>query len=268
MKKQIRTKGKSPFDPHFKPPEKKLGRSSGTAREIKGKKPEDLLHELQRDKIKLERQKKKLCQLRLDLKKSRQRYADLFKGLGGIVQTLTASVESRDPFLSEHQKRVADLARAMAGEMGMTEEQEETLTLAGIIHDLGKVAIPAEVLRKPAGLTETEYELVQKHPQTGYEMLKGIEFPGAVAEVVCQHHERMDGSGYPQGLKGEEISLEAQVLMVADVVEAMCSPRSYRPALGVEAALEEIEKNKGGLYDPEATEVCLKLFREKGFSFE
>ncbi|OGP49713.1 MAG: hypothetical protein A2Y79_05350 [Deltaproteobacteria bacterium RBG_13_43_22] len=152
--------------------------------------------------------------------------------------------------------------------MGLTENQQDGLLMAGIIHDLGKVSIPAEILSKPTKLTEIEYKLIQNHSQTGYDILKDIDFPWPLAEMVLQHHERMDGSGYPRGLKGEEICLEARILMVADVVEAMASYRPYRPALGIDAALEEIEKNKGILYDSEVVEVCLELFREKGFSFE
>ena len=177
-------------------------------------------------------------------------------------------METRDPYTAGHQRRVADLAQAIATEMKLAENQRDGLRMAGTIHDLGKVSIPAEILSKPTKLTEIEYQLIQAHPQTGYDILKGIEFPWPVAEMVLQHHERMNGSGYPQGLKGEEISTEAQILMVADVVEAMASYRPYRPALGVDAALEEIEKNKGILYDSRVVEVCLGLFREKGFSFE
>jgi HD-GYP domain-containing protein (c-di-GMP phosphodiesterase class II) len=140
--------------------------------------------------------------------------------------------------------------------------------MAGIIHDLGKVSIPAEILSKPAKLTEIEYKLIQTHSQTGYDILKDINFPWPIAEIILQHHERMNGSGYPRGLQGEAIFLESRVLMVADVVEAMASYRPYRPALGIDVALEEIEKNKGILYDPEVAEVCLRMFNEKGFIFK
>jgi PAS domain S-box-containing protein len=192
----------------------------------------------------------------------------LRKAVGGIIQVISSTVESRDPYTAGHQRRVADLARAMAGEMDLNDDQMEGLAMAGTIHDLGKVSIPAEILSKPTKLTEIEYQLIQAHSQIGYDILKGIEFPWPIADMILQHHERMNGSGYPQGLKGEDILLEARILMVADVVEAMASHRPYRPALGIDAALEEIEKNKGILYDPEVTEMCLWLFREKGFRFE
>jgi len=193
---------------------------------------------------------------------------NLRKALGGIIQVIAATVETRDPYTAGHQRRTADLARAIAGVMGLTENQQDGLLMAGIIHDLGKVSIPAEILSKPTQLTDIEYKLIKEHSQVGYEILKNIDFPWPIANMVLQHHERMNGSGYPQGIKGEDISLEARILMVADVVEAMASYRPYRPALGVEAALEEIEKNKGILYDSRVVEVCLELFREKGFSFE
>ena len=193
---------------------------------------------------------------------------NLRKAMGGIIQVISATVETRDPYTAGHQRRTADLARAIAGELGLSEEQRDGLQMVGTIHDLGKVSIPAEILSKPTKLTEIQFQLIQAHPQTGYEILKGIDFPWPVAEVVLQHHERMNGSGYPQGLKGKDISIEAQILMVADVVEAMASYRPYRPALGIEAAMEEIEKNKGILYNSRVVEMCLRLFKEKGFGFE
>ena len=193
---------------------------------------------------------------------------NLRNALTGIIQVIAATVETRDPYTAGHQRRTADLARTIAGEMGLTEDQQDGLLMAGIIHDLGKVSIPAEILSKPTQLTDIEYKLIKEHSQIGYEILKNIDFPWPIAEIVLKHHERLNGSGYPQGLKGKEICLEARILMVADVVEAMASYRPYRPALGIEAALEEIEKNKGILYDSRVVEVCLGLFREKGFSFE
>ena len=192
---------------------------------------------------------------------------NLRKALGGIIQAMALTVETRDPYTSGHQRRVADLARSIAHEMGLPEDQVDGLRMAGIVHDLGKIAVPAEILSKPTKLTDLEFALIKVHPQISYDILKDIDFPWPVAEIVLQHHERMDGSGYPQGLKGENILLEARILMVADVVEAIASHRPYRPALGIDAALEEIEKNKGILYDPEVVEVCLRLFKEKGYSF-
>ena len=150
----------------------------------------------------------------------------------------------------------------------MIDDQRDGLRMAGIIHDLGKISIPAEILSKPTKLNEIEFQLIQTHPQVGYDILKDIDFPWPIADMVLQHHERMNGSGYPRGLKGEAILQEAKILMVADVVEAMASYRPYRPALGIEAALEEIEKNAGRLYDREVVEACLHLFREKGYKLE
>jgi len=193
--------------------------------------------------------------------------ANLRKALGGIIQAMSLAIETRDPYTSGHQQRVADLARSIAQEMGLPEDQVDGLRMAGIIHDLGKIAVPAEILSKPTKLGNIELALIKIHPQTGYDILKDIDFPWPVAEIALQHHERMDGSGYPQGLKGKDILLEARILAVADVVEAMASHRPYRPALGMDAALDEIAKNRDTLYDPEVVDACLRLFREKGFRF-
>jgi predicted hydrolase (HD superfamily) len=156
-------------------------------------------------------------------------------------------------------------ARTIGQEMGLDKERVEGLRLTGIIHDIGKISVPAEILSKPGSLNETEYKLIQAHPKVGHDILGDIDFSWPIAEIVLQHHERMNGSGYPAGLKGDDILLEARILAVSDVVEAMASHRPYRPALGIEVALEEIEKNKGVLYDPDVVAACLKLFREKGF---
>ncbi len=190
------------------------------------------------------------------------------KAMGGILPVISNSVKPKDSYTAGHQRRVADLSRAIGGEMGLAEDQQEDLRLAGLIHDLGKVSIPEKILSKPAKLTKMEYKLIQTHSQKGHDILKYIDFPWPLAEIVLQHHERLNGSGYPRGLKGKAISSEAQILMVADVVEAMASYRPYRPALGVEAVLEEIEKNKGILYDSQVVEVCLGLFIEKGYKFD
>ena len=192
----------------------------------------------------------------------------LRKAMGGIIQAMALTVEARDPYTAGHQRRVANLASAIATEMGLSEEQLEGIRMAGVIHDIGKISVPAEILSKPGRITDIEFTLIKTHPQTGYDLLKTIEFPWPVAGIVFQHHERMDGSGYPQGLSGEEILLEARILGVADVVEAMASFRPYRPALGIDKALEEISQNRGVLYDPEAVDACLKLFTEEGFEFE
>ncbi len=188
--------------------------------------------------------------------------------MGGIIQAISGTVEIRDPYTAGHQRRTADLARAIAREMGLAEDLRDGLRMAGSIHDLGKVAIPAEILSKPTKLTDLEYHLIQDHPQIGHDILKDIEFPWPVAEIILQHHERIDGSGYPRGLKGDEILWEARILTVADVVEAMASYRPYRPALGIDKALEEISKNSGILYDPKVVDACLRLFKNKGYVFE
>jgi PAS domain S-box-containing protein/putative nucleotidyltransferase with HDIG domain len=184
------------------------------------------------------------------------------------VNTLASTVEMRDPYTAGHQRRVTILACAMAEEMGLTEEQFDGLRLAGLIHDIGKISVPVEILNKPGRLSGTEFDIIKGHPQAGYNILQEIELPWPVAQIILQHHERLDGSGYPQGLKNGGIMFEAKILAVADVVEAMASHRPYRPALGVEAALEEIAKNQGILYDPEMVDICQSLFTEKGFTFE
>ena len=178
---------------------------------------------------------------------------------------MVSAVEMRDPYTAGHQVRVADLARAIATEMGLDQNKIDGIRMAGSIHDIGKLSIPAEILSKPTKLTDIEFSLIKEHSRSGYEMLKDVESPWPLAEIVYQHHERMNGSGYPRNLKGDEILIEARIMAVADVVEAMASHRPYRPALGIEAALEEIEKNKGILYDNTVADACLRLFREKGY---
>jgi PAS domain S-box-containing protein len=200
--------------------------------------------------------------------KLRRSYVELRRALEGTVNVLTSAIEIRDPYTAGHQRRVTNLACAIATEMGLSEEQIEGLRMAGLIHDVGKINVPADILSKPGRLSDLEYGLIKAHPQVGYDILKGVDFPWPVAEMVLQHHERMDGSGYPQGLSGEEIMLEARVLAVADVVAAIASHRPYRPALGIEKALEEISMNRGVLYEPEVVDVCLRLFIEKRFTFE
>ncbi len=192
----------------------------------------------------------------------------LREALGGIIQTVVLTVETRDPYTAGHQRRVSNLARAIADEMGLPQEQIDGIRMAGLIHDLGKISLPAEILSKPVALNDFEYGLIRAHSQTAYDILKTVGFPWPVATIVFQHHERLDGSGYPQGLSGEEIILEARILAVADVVEAMASFRPYRPARGLDRGLEEITQNRGILYDAEVVDVCLKLFTEEGFEFE
>ena len=191
----------------------------------------------------------------------------LQRSLEGTIYALAATTEMRDPYTAGHQRRVAALASAVAKEMGLPEEQIEGIHMASLIHDIGKISVPAEILSKPSKLSEMEMDIIKGHSQIAYDILKGIDFPWPIADIVLQHHERMDGSGYPNGLKGDEILLEARILAVADVVEAMASHRPYRPALGLDAALDEIKKNKGQLYDPDVVDACLAVFKN-GFTFE
>ena len=183
------------------------------------------------------------------------------------VQAIAGTVEMRDPYTAGHQQRVAQLARAIARELGMPEAEIHSLYLASIVHDLGKIHIPAEILSKPGRLSPIEYELIKTHATAGFDLLKAVDFPWPIAQIVSQHHERLDGSGYPHGLAGDEILPHARIMAVADVVEAMASHRPYRPALGIATALAEIEQNQGRLYDPAAVAACLRLFRNRGFVF-
>lgn len=187
------------------------------------------------------------------------------KALEGTIQAIATVVEVRDPYTAGHQRRVADLSGAMAREMGLAPDRIDGIQLAGLIHDLGKISVPAEILSKPSRLTELEFRLIKIHPQAGYDILQDIAFPWPIARMVLEHHERMDGSGYPNGLTGETLLAESRILAVADVVESMASHRPYRPAIGLDAALEEIAAHRGVLYDPEAVDACLHLFR-KGYA--
>ena len=192
----------------------------------------------------------------------------LKRAVGTTIQVLVSMLESRDPYTAGHQSRVADIARAIATEIGLANEIIEGIRVAGSIHDIGKISIPGEILSKPTKLTDIEFSLVKEHPQSGYEMMKNVESPWPLAQIVQQHHERIDGSGYPNKLKGDEIIIEARIMAVADVVEAMSSHRPYRASLGIDSALEEIEKNKGILYDDTVADACLRLFREKGYQLK
>lgn len=196
-----------------------------------------------------------------------QRYVGrLEKAMMATVEAVSAMVELRDPYTSGHERRVGELAAAIGAEMGLTGETITGLRMTGYVHDIGKISVPAEILSKPGRLTEIEFEIIKNHARSGYDILKGVEFPWPLPEVILQHHERLDGSGYPQHLKGEEIIQEARIMAVADVVEAMASHRPYRPGLGIDSALEEIERNSGKYYDPPVVEACLRLFREKGYA--
>ena len=191
----------------------------------------------------------------------------LRQSLEQSIQTIAGTLEARDPYTAGHQRRVGELATAIAREMALPFEQVNGIRLAAIIHDLGKIRIPAEILSKPSRLTDIEYSLIKTHPQAGYDILKDVKFPWPIADIILQHHERLDGSGYPQGLIRGQILLESKILTVADVVEAMSSHRPYRPALGIEAALSEIERGRGRMYDPVIVDACLRLFGNKGFAF-
>ena len=205
---------------------------------------------------------------RKQMEEEREQGVDrLRKALGGTVRAIASLVETRDPYTAGHQRRVADLARTIATEMGLESDRIEGLRIAGMIHDIGKIAVPAEILSKPTKLTEIEFSLIKHHVQAGYDILKDIEFSWPVARIVLEHHEKMNGSGYPQGLSGDRLLIESRIIAVADVVEAIASHRPYRPGLGIDKALDEITKNRGTLYDAEVVDVCLKLFQEKGFCF-
>jgi PAS domain S-box-containing protein len=192
----------------------------------------------------------------------------LRRAVGVTIQVLASAVETRDPYTSGHQTRSANLARTIAMEMGLPQDKIEGIRMAGSIHDLGKISIPAEILSKPGKLSEIELALIKEHANRGYEMLKDVVSQWPLAEIVRQHHERTDGSGYPRNLKGDDILIEARILAVADVVEAMASHRPYRAGLGIDAALNEIEQNSGIFYDNAVADACLRLFREKGFKLE
>ncbi len=185
--------------------------------------------------------------------------------LTSTVEVAMTLSELRDPYTAGHERRVAQIAAALGAELGFDENRQEGLRAAGHLHDVGKITIPAEILSKPGKLSSIEYQLVQGHSQASYEVLKTVAFPWPVAQVALQHHERIDGSGYPQGLKGESILLEARIMAVADIVEAMSSHRPYRAALGIETALDEIERGCGTSYDPAVVDACLRMFREKGY---
>lgn len=196
-----------------------------------------------------------------------QSAARLRKSMESTISVIANTFEMRDPYTSGHQQRVAELAAAIGTAMGLDDHRVYGIYLAGIVHDLGKITVPAEILSKPGRLSAIEYELIKAHPKAGYDLLKPVDFPWPIADIVLQHHERMDGGGYPAGLKGEEILLEARIICVADVVEAISSHRPYRPAFGIEAALQEIREHRGDRYDPAVVDTCLRLFDEGKFQF-
>jgi putative two-component system response regulator len=199
-----------------------------------------------------------LAELKLNLGK-------LQRAMEGIVQAISVAVEMRDPYTAGHQQRVADLAAAVAVEMGLSPDDIYGLRMASVIHDLGKITVPAGILAKPGRLSDLEYELIKNHVRAGYDILKQIEFPWPLAEIILQHHERLDGSGYPQGLKDGQIMLQARIIAVADVFETIASHRPYRPSLGLQRAVDELKKNTGTKFDSQVVEAFLKLVEENRF---
>jgi response regulator RpfG family c-di-GMP phosphodiesterase len=217
---------------------------------------------------------KRVLRERMILKKSRLAEEQLLltmenlqKAMAATIQTLALTVETRDPYTAGHQRRVATLADAIATQMGLPKDQTDGVRMAGSIHDIGKISIPAEILSKPAKLSDMEMGLIRLHSQSGYDILKDIDFPWPMARIVLEHHERMDGSGYPNGLTGKDTLIESRILAVADVVEAIASHRPYRPALGIDKALEVITDGSGIHFDRNVVEACNALFNQKGFSF-
>jgi response regulator RpfG family c-di-GMP phosphodiesterase len=201
-------------------------------------------------------------------KEFKQSSNKLRTNMEGTIQAMALTVEMRDPYTAGHQRQMADLASVIARGMGMAAEQIDGIRMAGIVHDIGKICVPSEILCRSGKLTEIEFSMIKIHPQAGYDILKTIEFQWPIAKCVLQHHEKMNGSGYPSGLSGDNILIEARILCVADVVEAMAPHRPYRPALGIDKALEEISKNREILYDPDAVDACLSVFTEKRFEFK
>jgi len=201
-------------------------------------------------------------------KELRDNLALLRQTMAGIVESMALTVETRDPYTAGHQRRVSGLSRAIAQEMGLSKSQVEGIRTAGIIHDIGKLNVPSDILAKPVRLSELEFGLIKTHSQVSYDILVGIKFAWPIANIAYQHHERLDGSGYPQGLSKDDILIEARILAVADVVEAMASHRPYRPALDIQEAIDEICNNKDILYDPDAVDACIKVIKEKKFELK
>jgi putative nucleotidyltransferase with HDIG domain len=199
--------------------------------------------------------------------KVQQRTLQVRKTLSGVIQAIIKITELRDPYTAGHQRRVAELACAVAIEMKRPAEEIEVLQIAGSLHDIGKIYVPAEILSKPGRLNDIEVAIIRTHCQAGYDILKNIDFPGPIAHIILQHHENIDGSGYPAGLSNGEILIESRIMRVADVVEAMSSDRPYRPALGTEKSIDEIKKNRGILYDSRVVDACLALLEKNDFKF-
>ena len=210
---------------------------------------------------------KDITDRRLAENQLRESMKTLRKNLAGTIKAISRTVETRDAYTAGHQRRTTEIARAIAFEMGLSKQEIEGIRMAGVIHDLGKISIPAEILSKPGKISDSEFSLIRQHPQAGYEILKGIDFNWPVADIVLQHHERLDGSGYPNSLQKDDILLEARIIGVADVIEAMSSHRPYRPALGIDDAFEEITMNKGITYDPDVVDASIDLFTKRRYQF-
>jgi PAS domain S-box-containing protein len=206
-----------------------------------------------------------LRRAQVELNRSHER---MRKTMGAVIQAISLTIEKRDPYTAGHQRRVAKLCRAIATEMGLSWGRIQGLRMAAAIHDLGKINVPSSILNKPGPMSEHEMAIIRQHPQTAYEILKGLRFPWPLAETIYQHHERLDGSGYPRGLKGDAIILEARILGVADVVESIYAFRPYRPGRGPQAAREELRRGRGVLYDAKVVDICETLIYKKGFDFE
>jgi putative nucleotidyltransferase with HDIG domain len=207
----------------------------------------------------------RLSKVARELDEKKIQLKSLQKTVDGVIIMAVSITEKRDPYTAGHQARVAEIAGAIARELSISEDKVEGIKMAATIHDIGKICIPSEILSKPGLISEAEQNLVKTHVQIGYDILKTVEFPWPIANIVYEHHERIDGSGYPSGIAGDKILFEARILAVADVIEAMSGHRPYRPAFSMEDALNEIRKNRGILYDPEVVDACLKIFEIKGF---
>ncbi len=197
-------------------------------------------------------------------RKMKQSHDRLQKALESIIWATAATVEVRDPYTAGHQQRVTNISLVIVNEMRLSEEKKQEIRMAAMVHDLGKICIPSEILSKPGRLNSVEFSMVKMHPQAGHDIFKNVELPWSIADILLQHHERLDGSGYPRRLKGKDILLAARIIAVADVVEAMASHRPYRPALGIDKAVEEISSKRGLLYDPDVVDAFFSLFKEKG----
>jgi response regulator RpfG family c-di-GMP phosphodiesterase len=213
------------------------------------------------------RERKVLAQRNIAEAENEEALKKLKKAIGGVIYAMAMTIEIRDPYTAGHQRRVANLSRAIGRKLELSPVHLEGIGMAGVVHDLGKISIPSEILCKPGKLSDIEFSMIKTHPKVGYEILKAIDFPWPLAETAFQHHERLDGSGYPMGLREDEIILEAKIVGVADVVEAMASHRPYRPAVGIEAALDFIIEKRGIIFDASVVDACISVFRESNFQF-